>query len=198
MANNTSGNTIDLDIYGRDNLDGTAMQYIDSKAVGNALQMYLSSKKGDFLYAPSSGGILDSQTFRVMTLESLTMLQFNIRNALTNYFSPAIQIISINLEAMYDERALKITIIYSSGANVEKATVYTNAEFSNPHYEYVDVDYVGENLLKLCQIKKADMQGKYMELETNTDIWTWGNLRFVNFDFNEDPYAEDIMMVCNA
>ena len=197
MANNTSGNTIDLDIYGRDNLDGTAIQYIDSKAIANALQMYLSSKKGDFLYAPSSGGILDSQTFKVMTRESLTMLQFNIRNALTNYFTPSIQIISINLEAMHEEHALKITIVYSTGANVEKVTVYTNADFNTAHYEYVDVDYVGENLLRLCQIKKADMQGKYMELEPNTDTWTWGNLRFINLT-EEDDYFSDILLICNS
>lgn len=198
MANNTSGNTIDLDIYGRDNLDGTAMQYIDSKAVGNALQMYLSSKKGDFLYAPSAGGVLDSQTFKIMTLESLTILQFNIRNALTNYFTPYIQIISINLEAMYEEHALKIEIIYSTNnLNIEKVTVYTNADFNTKHYEYTDITYAGENLLKFCQLKKADMSGQYMELEPNTEIWTYGNYRFIELT-EEDPYFSDILLICNS
>jgi len=39
---------IDIDVYGNQNYDGTAVEYVDSAAVNNALYCFLISKKGDF------------------------------------------------------------------------------------------------------------------------------------------------------
>jgi len=188
----------DVDVFGRTNDDGTAVEFFDNEAIGNALYLFLTSKRGDFLYNPGTGGILDTPLFRTMTSTMLEILRFNIMNAITNFFTPYIKIQSIDIKADKQNRILEIVISYStSNGNVQNTTVYINADFHTKDFEYTNVEYIGENLLNFCQIKKSDMIGKYLELDPTDDLWKWGQYIFINFS-TSDIFFDSILLVCNG
>jgi hypothetical protein len=190
---------IDIDIFGAQNESGGAVEYTDSKAVGNALYLFLTSHQGEFLYQPGVGGVLDKSLFKTMTQESMEQLAFMIRNAISNAFTPYVTLQKLNIKPDYDNRILEIIIIYSTqNGSVDSTTLYVNSDFNTKHFEYTNVLETGENLLQFCMIKKSDMTSQLLILDTVDNLWKWGSYIFINFDFSSDPYAEQILLWCNS
>lgn len=175
------------------------IEYIDADAVNNALNLFLTSKKGDFLYNPGAGGILDTPLFKSMTPQMFEMLRFNLRNAITNYFTPFVTINSIDIIPDYNNHILEIKVTYKTDTgSTQQTTVFVNADFHTKHYEYTNVEYVGENLLNFCQIKKSDMTSEILTFDDTDNLWKYGSYIFTAFNFQTDPYAEAILLVCNG
>ena len=53
----------DIDIFGREYTNGTPYEFFDEDAIKNALTLWLSSKKREFLNEPDRGVILDRALF---------------------------------------------------------------------------------------------------------------------------------------
>ena len=188
----------DISPQGLQNDDGSAVEYLDNDAIGNALYLFLTSKRGDFLYNPGAGGVLDTPLFRTMTDEMLMILRFNIMNAITNSFTPQVRIQTIQIIPDKQNRILEINISYSTAnGNIQNTTVFVNADFHTKDFEYTNVEYVGENLYNFCQIKKSDLMGQPLELDPTDDIWKWKNYCLINLTTN-DSYFEQILLLCNG
>jgi hypothetical protein len=191
------GQTIDIDASGRKNEDGSALEYFDSAAIGEALRNFIMSAKGDYLYQPTTGGITDSSLFKVMTPEATEMLSFKIRNAITNNFDPYVSLRTIDITSDAENRLLQIDIIYyTEKQEVKNTTIYVAADFDYEIKTYIDIEYVGQNLYNFCVAKKTDMNVEILKLDTNDNIWKWGIYAFVNLT-TEDEYFDEILLVCN-
>ena len=192
------GQTIDIDATGRKNEDGSALEYFDADAIGEALRNFVMSKKGDYLYEPTLGGLADSSLFKVMTTEAKEMLSFKIRNAITNYFTPYIQLKTIDLISDYQSRVLQINIIYSiQTGEIKTTTIYIAADFNYEVKTYLSIDYSEVNLYNFCISKKSDMGLEKLVLDTTDDIWKWGIYAFVNLK-TTDAYFDQILLICNG
>lgn len=189
----------DIDIFGKENPDGTAFEYHGQEAVSNALNLWLSSKKGEFIYNPMAGGVLDRTLFRSMTPDSLQTIEFYIRNSITNYFFPSIDIRGIDIIPNYESRYLEITVTYIDPTDntFQNVTIYTNTDYSIKSFDYQKIEYTGDNLIQFCQIKKTDMLDEILKFDTNTNYWTWGAYQFINLT-SSSPEFEDILLICNG
>ena len=191
------GQTIDIDSNGRKNEDGSALEYFDSAAIGEALRNFIMSTKGDYLYQPALGGITDNSLFRTMTPNSIEMLSFKIRNAITNQFDPYVSLRTIDITSDKNNNLLQIDIIYfTEKQEVKNTTIYIAADFDYEIKVYIDIEYSGQNLYNFCIAKKSDMGVEILKLDTNDNIWKWGIYAFINLTV-EDEYFDDILLICN-
>ena len=51
-------------MWGEQNVDGTAKEFVDDEALSNAIVSFLMSKKGDYILDPAQGGPLYNFTFK--------------------------------------------------------------------------------------------------------------------------------------
>lgn len=188
----------DIDAYGKQNQDGSPVVYINDDAISNALYMFLTSKRGDFLYNPGSGGVLDSPIFKTMTPVMLEVLSFNIRNALTNNFTPYITIQQISITPDKVNRILEVAVVYRTNSGATKQTsVYVNSEYHTKNFEYTNIIYTGQNLYDWCLVIKSEMSGQILELDPISQLWTWKNYILVNLT-TSDPFFDAILMLANS
>ena len=192
------GQTIDIDAYGRKNEDGSAVEYFDGDAVGNALHEFIMLKKGEILYDPTTGGLTDSPLFKVMTPEAMEMLTFKIRNAITNFFTPSVQIKTINVISDAQNRILQLDIIYfTETQEIKTTTIYVASDFNYEIKTYTDIPYVEVNLYNFCISKKSDMGLNKLTLDLTDNIWKWGEFAFINLK-TTDSYFDQILLICNG
>lgn len=189
----------DIDLYGRDDENGKAIEFFDEDAIKNALQSWLSLEKGGILKDPSSGGALDSFVFKNMSRENLNDLAFNLKNQFINNFSPALQFDQIQLDPDYENRILRISVIYTNPNTGYQsvASVLVNTSYATNNFEYKDIDLVGEELLQFCMLNKYDQLDKKLLLSELDNIWYWGKYKFINFNIS-DEYFDDILLICNG
>lgn len=192
------GQTIDVDIYGRQNTDGSALEYFDSDAISEALRDFVMSKRGDFLYDPGMGGILDTPLFKVMTPDSMEMLRFRIRNAITNYFTPYIQLKTVDIIPDMNNRILQVNLIYyTQNSEIKQTTIYIASDFDYEKKTYTNVEHDGINLYNFCIAHKSEMGLEKLILDTSDNIWKWGIYAFINLT-TEDEYFESILLIANG
>ena len=192
------GQTIDIDAYGRKNEDGSAYEYFDGDAVSNALHEFIMLKKGEILYDPTTGGLTDSPLFKVMTPEALEMLTFKVRNAITNFFTPTVQIKKINVISDAQNRILQLEIVFlTDNQEIKTTTIYVASDFNYEIKTYTDIPYTEVNLYNFCISKKSDMGLNKLILDTTDSIWKWGEFSFINLK-TTDPYFEQILLICNG
>lgn len=189
----------DADIYGRELSDGNAVQHIDAEAIKNALTLFLTSKKGDFLRNPELGGPLDRVKFKSLDGSVSSLVIFTLKNAITNYFSPAIKLRDIQFTPNYEKRIWEILIYYSSNLSnsVDSVTVYTKDILNIAQQLDQNVTWVGENLRMFCLIQKSSMGFELLKYNSNDSTWRWGKFIFVNFT-TEDEYYTEILNICNS
>ena len=192
------GQTIDIDAYGRKNEDGSAIEYFDGDAISNALHEFIMLKKGEILYDPTVGGLTDSPLFKVMTPEALEMLTFKIRNAITNFFSPVVQIKKINVVSDTQNRILQLEVMFlTENQEIKTTTIYVASDFNYEIKTYTDIPYTEVNLYNFCVGKKSDMGLNKLTLDLTDSIWKWGEFAFINFK-TTDTYFDQILLVCNG
>ena len=54
----------DIDVYGNETQAGQPLEYFDEEAIKNALILYLTSSKGDYIRNPKAGGVLKNLLFK--------------------------------------------------------------------------------------------------------------------------------------
>jgi hypothetical protein len=188
----------DLDIYGRNNTDGTAMEYFDEDAVKTALTLWLTSKKGEFILNPDAGGVLDSATFKNLEGKAIKTLLFRLKNALLLEFVPTIQLVNMIVTPDYEQRVWQVEIQYRNLLTNQIASVYFYSKdlVNIEEQSEEDIEYVGENLRMFCLVKKPDMEGELLVYNDNDLVWKWGLYRFINFSIS-DPYYNEILAIAN-
>jgi len=127
------------------------------------------------------------------------MLVFKIKNAITNYFSPAINLIDIILEPDYSSRIYNITVSYSSklSTKVEQVQLATKDILGISEQMNTDIAYVGENLYMFCLMQKPNMSDNQLVYDDVNEIWTWGKWTMTNFT-TEDTFFTEILNACNG
>lgn len=188
----------DIDLYGREARAGIALEYFNADAVKNALELFLTSKRGDFIRNPSAGGIIDFNAFKVMNNANIQKLEFTLKNAINNYFQPAIEIQSIEPIPDYDNHILQINITYLDLTTliINQVSLYTDTSYQYQKFEFVTVEYTEDNLLKFCMLEKPAMMDKKLLYNTDDGIWYYGKFKFVNFSQSDIRFSE-ILAVCN-
>jgi hypothetical protein len=200
LADNIAQVYQDIDLFGDENYNGTPKEYYDKDAVKNSLTMWMMAKRGDFLDAPSEGGILDSATFKNMTYENQEKLKFRVENSLRLYFSGIIELMGITITPFPTERYTEVSVVYRDILTGEKTAVniYPKDFTKRVIKQYENVNFEGENLYNFVKLKKPDMLGLKVVYNSEESCWIWGNrFKFSNFDFS-DPYFEQIIEYINA
>lgn len=199
MENQEQSVIHDIDIYGNENSDGSAKEYLDNEAVKIAFTLWLTSKRGDFLRQPTLGGVFDTLLFKQMSEEKIQMMNFSIRNAITNNFSPSIKLLDLQVTPNYEQRYWEIYIKYQNpfDKQIQSVTVYTKDLSTTNSNEYIDVEYIGDNLYNWCVIKSPSMKGHLLTYDAEKEKFIWYRYVFTNFTVSDTRYA-DIIEQCNG
>ena len=189
----------DLDVFGNENSDGTAKLYLDNEAIKMAFTLWLTSKRGDFLRQPTLGGVFDTLLFKQMSEEKAQMIHFSIKNAINNSFSPTIKLLDLQITPNYEQRYWEIYIKYENpfDRQIESVTIYTKDTIASTSIEYIEIDYVGNNLYNFCEIKIPSMEGQMLLYDTVKLVWMWGRYLFTLFT-TADTRFDDILGICNG
>ena len=188
----------DFDIYGREKDDGQPYYFHDDEALGNALTLWLTSKRGDFIRDPEEGGILDHYLFKNMTNSSINQIQFMLTNAIYRKFSNSIQLNNLVIAPDRVSRTIEISIYYTSLVSNKQntVTIYIDEFPDIVYYKYQDVEYVGETLYNFIVLKKPSMNGRRLTYNIEEESWTWGKYKFVNLT-TTDSYFSVILAYIN-
>lgn len=189
----------DIDLLGRELSDGNAVVHLDTEAVKNALTLFLTSKKGDFLMNPELGGPLDRVQFKSLDGNISSLVIFTIKNAITNSFSPAIKLKDIKFNPDYSNRIWEILIYYTSTLSkaIESVEVYTKDILNITQQSNQSITWVGIQLRTFCLMQKPNMGSELLQYDSETSTWKWGKFIFANFT-TEDVYYSEILAICNG
>ncbi len=190
---------VDFDLYGREHDDGQPYYFHDDEALGIALTLWLTSKKGDFIRDPEEGGILDRNLFKNMTAGSIEKLQFTITNAIYRKFSNLLELNRVNIEPDRTSRSIKIDIYYTSlVSNKQKlATLYIDEFPTINYYKYQDVEYVEDSLYNFVVLKKPSLPGRKLTYNIEQESWTWGKYKLINLETSDSRFS-DILAYING
>jgi len=189
---------MDIDLYGRENTDGTAMEHLGDEAIKMALIVWLTSKKGEFVLNPEEGGILDVSLFKNLSTNKIPELTFKIKNAINNRFYPSIILEFISIEPNYEYRLWVINIAFrtSEAGSLQEVQIYTKDLSKRLNVVYENIEYIEENLRNFCLVQKTNMSGYKLVFNPENGNWEWGKYIFVNFSVS-DPYYSEILQICN-
>ena len=189
----------DIDIWGLEDSVGTGKEYFASEAVKNALQLWLGTKKGEYLMNPSGGGALDNMVFKTMSPQTILVLKFQLMNALNKDFSPALTINSIEFIPDFNNRLLEIDVYYTiqtTGIS-DNITLFTNSNYSVNNFEYESVTDTGDNLYEFFRIKKPSMISSKLIYDHDANFYKFGKYKFPNLT-PADSRFDDILMLANG
>ena len=187
----------DIDVFGDENLDGTPKYYFDEEAINNALKLWLSSKKGDFLRRPELGGIVDRLLFKQMSPEQGAKMSFIIQNAINNQFAPTLKLEKLEVNPNYEQRYWEILIQYRNpfSNKTESIAIYTKDLSAKESLDYVTVEYTGTNLYNFCSTKLPSMTGILILYNDVRGTWVWGQYELTNFTISDSRYSDIIDLV---
>lgn len=184
---------IDIDINPLDNL------YIfDKDAIKQSLLLWLTYSRKDLLMNPTEAGILDLQQFKTLSDEKVELFRITLLHAINKYFVPAITVLSLVCEPDYKDYKIYVDIVYSIPEyNVEDTlTFYVNTTYSQPKFNYIYVDYVGENLYNFMLNEKDKQKEHKLLYDYILNKWKWGKYVFTNLDIS-DEYFDKILILAN-
>ena len=188
---------MDIDVYGEENPDGTGKEYYDDQATSNAIISWLTSRKGDYLRNPGAGGIIDRLLFKPMNGQTAQLMSFTIQNAFANEFSPEVKLQKLAVIPNYELRYWEIEIQYENPFNkkVNSVNVYTKDLSVKDSYDYIDVDYIGDNLYEFCETKLPGMNGEFIVYSSLEESWLWGRYKLSNFSASDTRYSDILTLV---
>lgn len=188
-------NLIDFDVYGRSSNTGGALIHQNDFAISNAIIFYLTSGKGDYLYNPTAGGILQSLLFKLLDQKYVNYYTTQISEALNAEFGGLISNISVEITSDFQKRMYLINVFFTSRQSglvnqVEFNTKPTIKETST--ITIIDINLTGDNLLGfvLLQLGYPDQARFKLELSKEDGKWYWGRFRFLEFDENSSNFQQ--------
>ena len=148
---------------------------------------------------PEMGGCLDRVIFKSLDGNVSSLVIFTIKNALINYFSPAIKVVDIKFDPDYSNRVWKIDVFYTSNLStaIEQVEVYTKDILNITQQLSQSILYIGDSLKTFCLMQKASMGSELLALDITDNKWHWGKFVFENFT-TADVFYSDILAICNS
>lgn len=182
---------VDLDVYGRTSNAGGALVHQDDFAISNAIIFFLTTKRGDYLYRPSLGGLLDRLLFKLLDIDKARFYGEQIANELDNEFGALLDDIEVIITPNFEERYYEVNVYYTSIQTREsnQAVFFTRPKNEISQRVYQDVEFVGDNLLAFVALQKEKISDKLI-LNARDEVWYWGNFRLVNFNQSSDNFQE--------
>jgi len=189
----------DIDLYSRDNKDGTPVTYYAASAIKNAMNQWINSKRGEYLMNPFAGGALDNFAFKTLNPENFMTLKMRLMTALMNEFSPEVTIQALNIIPDYENRITEIEVVYSipNEGTTDALSLFLNTKFSTNSFEYEEVLYIEDNLLEFVTIKKPSISSSRLIYDYDLNSWKWNKYKLVNL-LPTDSKFTDILIVCNG
>jgi hypothetical protein len=190
---------IDLTLNASIDGAGQLQEITNDRALKEALNFFLSVKRGDVLGYPEEGGVLDTATFSVMSIDYLQLISFKIRNAIIKEFEPEIILNELNVIPDYDKRILIIEIFYTNPLTdvPDSLVIYTeDPQETVKHSIYVDILYTGENLYNFCFANQDKFPEEKLIFNADLSTFFWGQYKFVNLT-KDDPYFDQILLLLN-
>jgi hypothetical protein len=190
----------DIDIWGAELPNGQAKEYIGSEAVKNALQLWLAVEKGGYLMNPGEGGPIDNIPFKTMSQQNLMSIKFQLMNALTKDFAPALRVTNLILTPDYQNRLLEIDIYYTilETGIPDNVTIFTNSEYAVNNFTYEEINYTGDNLIEFFTIKKPSIPNSRLVYDTEGNFWKWNKYKFTsNLPLDVDTFTQ-ILIIANG
>ena len=190
----------DIDVYGNETQSGQPIEYFDEEAIKNALILYLTSSKGDYIRNPKAGGVLKTLLFKQMNDQKAQTIAFTIQNAIKNEFTPGISLVDLQVTPNYADRLWEIYIEYKSEftKKIQTLTIYTDDLSISDSTDYIEIDYMGDNLYQFCVTKKPGMTGYLLKYNSTDEKWYWNRFWFSAFQGESDPRYSDIIEICNT
>lgn len=187
----------DINVYGNENPDGTPEYHLDEEAINNALSLWLSSKKGDFIKRPELGGIIDRLLFKQMNIETQAKMSFAIQNAINNQFAPALKLEGLQVNPNYEQRFWEVSIKYRNpfSNETESIIIYTKDLSDKESFDYISVEYTGTNLYNFCSTKLPSMTGKLITYNSDRAKYVWGQYELTNLTTADSQYDNIIDLV---
>lgn len=195
----------DIDVYGRTTTDGTPKIQQGDNAISNALILYLTSRKGDFVNQPTFGGPLEFMLFKNL-IRNTEDIETKIANEINTIFGNLITLQEVSVEPDFLGRQWLVDIVYKGNAtgDLSKVQYYANSaqsQFNAPKVftsnRYVDIHYSGENLYNFVLLKKEEIPGERLVKNSEDNLYYCGFYRFSNLLIT-DPYFSRIEYVLNG
>ena len=190
--------TIDLDMWGNLDYNGQIKEYTNEDALKNALTLWLTSKRNDFLMDPEEGGVLDETYFKTLSDSTIEKLSFSIKNSIIKYFVPEIRLDFLDVIPDYKNKTVQIEIKYTNQQTgvSNSLTLYTKDKSEVKNITYENVAFIEENLYHFVMMKKNEMEGEKIIYNADEGKFYWGKYKLINFTHN-DSYFNQILELAN-
>jgi len=190
----------DFTLDGKEDSSGQPVIVSDSKCISEALKIFLTSKKGDFLFT-DAGGILQRLMFKNINSEQFEELAFDVRTTLENEFTPTITIDDLSFELDKIYKILTMNIKWSASNGDIQGETILNLKTPEPEKvtrNYQDITLVEDALYNFVVAKKPDFPGELLSFNYDLNSWVWGyNYKFSNLT-DEDIRFSDILEEING
>ena len=109
----------DYDMFGRLNERNDITFFYNEEALLNSIRIWFTSRKGDRLRSPNTGGFLDFQIDKLMNDETIENFKQRIARALQNDFNNLFEVVFLDLQKRSDLRLLIVDLqIVSKKLNI--------------------------------------------------------------------------------
>ena len=193
---------VDLDVFGRENPDGTGLLHSGDDALSNALTAWLTTRRGDFVNRPDLGGPLDRLLFKNLGFADLDLLTFELKNQIRDNFEGVLQLLELSVIPDFENRLWRIEIAYRSSltGNTNTLEVLTDASetLPQPSISLIDVDFEGENLLNFVLLKIPEQPEERLSFDPDTELWNWGIYKLTKFSTNSENFDQIFALINGA
>lgn len=184
----------DVDIFGRRNLKGSPFYYTGDRALQNAITMFVTSQKGDYLENPLLGGYLLQLQFKSLNL-NVRQLQFELLQALQQRFSGAASFDFVRFSPDAANRRWILDVYFKSlySQKSQQLTIETTLEIQkikqeSPIIEYTEVEYEGDNLIEFVESKLEELADETLIFHDKLQQWVWGQYVFPNLEATDSEF----------
>ena len=182
----------DYAVDGSIDINNDLVYYENEDAVANAMSSWLKTEPGEVINQPTAGGSLTNMVFKNMDMFNQRKILFKLRSNIANYFSPSVQIVSLNIVPKGDIREWYIELKYIiktfqaiKETRVPLQRVQLKSIFATQTEE---IGYTGETLLNFVRIQLWDYRGK--SLKYNGTYWSWADFVFINLTEDDDYFSQ--------
>ena len=192
----------DLDINGRELVNGTPYVLDEYESIEQGLKLYLSYQN-DRLYYPEYKGVLKRLAFKQMNDRTLTPMKFDIQTDILNGFIPNITINQLDLVPDEQNKIMELKLSYTvnSTRKTNSAIFYVrnNNIVSTEKFNYQNIEYTDENLYNWVNSTRfnPEVQNKKLIYNYDENCWTWGRYRLNNLT-DIDSYFSAILSLINT
>lgn len=190
----------DIDIYGREDNNGSVIVHYGDDALKNAITFWMTSRKGDFVNEPEEGGPIDALAFKKIGEQNIEQITFSLENDIEEKFGGVLELEDIEITTHpTDYTILVIDIYYKSliTGNNETIQILTRTTPQDPPYELKEVTYTEENLYNWALLQINNLRGEKLIYNVELESWTWANFKLSNLT-TADGYFSQLLTLINT